>query len=173
MGGSIGTDRARALALAVVAGLALVACQPAGDPDGGDETADGRDAAGSLTSEEAIQLERGVWELLAEGDYAGFGDRLADDIKLVGAEGVIGKQALLDQLEGSEVEAYELGEFQVMQPGSGVAAVVYRYSETFRPPGADSAISFGGWATSVWENRGGTWRAVLHHATEAPSETEE
>jgi len=173
MGGSIGTGRARGLALVALTGLALVACQPDGSQDGGDETADGRDAAGSVGAREAIQLERGVWELLAEGDYAGFGERLADDIKLVGAEGVTGKQALLDQLEGSEVESYELGEFQVMQPGSGVVVVVYRYAETFRPAGADSAVSISRWATSTWENRDGAWRAVLHHATEATPGTGE
>lgn len=130
-------------------------------------------SASSVTSQEVIAMERSVWEALAAGDHATFGDYLADDVQLVGGEGVDGKQSLMSQLEGAAVESYEIGDFQVTQPGSGVAVVVYRYSETFRPAEADSATTFEGWATSVWENRDGTWQVVLHQSSAPPPSMEE
>lgn len=171
MGDPTRTGRGSGLAVLLVAGLALTACQPADSAeDTGDATAD--QAAESLTSEEVIQMERSLWEAL-EGDRATFEDYLADDIVLVGGEGVDGKRDLMRQLEGATVEAFEIGDFQVTRPGSGVAVVVYRYSETFRPADADSAITFEGWATSVWENRDTAWQVVLHQSSAPPPSMEE
>lgn len=171
MGDPTRTGRGSGLALVALAGLAFAACQPA-DPadDVGDATTD--QTASSLTSEEVIQMERSLWEAL-EGDHTTFEGYLADDIMLVGGEGVVGKQDLMSQLEGATVEAYEVGDFQVTRPGSGVAVVAYRYSETFRPADADSEITFEGWATSVWENRDGTWQVVLHQSSAPPPSMEE
>lgn len=161
---------ARRLPLALVAAVALgaVACQPAAQDTAGGEAAQGGEMAPAVSEQQVIEMERGLWQALGEGDYQAFGQSIADDIVLVGADGVVGKQALMDQLEGSTVEAYELGDFQVMQPGSDVAVVTYSYSETFRPAEADSATTFTGWATSVWENRDGSWVTVLHQSSEAP-----
>lgn len=172
MGDPTRTGRGSVLALIALAGLAFAACQPADSAeDAGDATTD--QATSSITSEEVIQMERSVWEALAAGEHATFGDYLADDIMLIGGEGVVGKQELMGELEGATVEAYEIGDFQVTRPGSGVAVVAYRYSETFRPADADSATTFEGWATSVWENRDGTWQVVLHQSSAPPPSMEE
>lgn len=168
MGDSLRTGRASGLALLVTAGLVFAACQPAEpSPDGGD-MASGQAAASSVTSEEVIRMERSIWEALGAGGYAAFGERIADDFLIINGQGVTGKQEMMSGLEGATVEAYEVGDFQVVQPGSDVAVVVYSYSETFREAGADSATTFTGWATSVWENRDGTWLVVLHQSSEAP-----
>ncbi|MFW6206982.1 MAG: nuclear transport factor 2 family protein [Gemmatimonadota bacterium] len=172
MGDPTRTGRGSGLVVLLVAGLALTACQPVDSGDSEGDTASDQ-AASSVTSEEVIEMERSVWEALAAGDHATFGDYLADDIRLVGGEGIVEKQDLMSQLEGAAVEAYEVGDFQVDQPGSGVAVVVYRYSETFRPAEADSTTTFEGWATSVWEDRDGTWQVVLHQSSELPPSMEE
>lgn len=173
MGDSLRTGRASGPAFLLLAGLILTACQPA-EPsgDGGDMSAD-QEAMSSVTSEEMIQMERGLWEALAAGEYATFGEHLADDMQLIGGEGVISKQDFMGSLEGASMESYEVGDFQVSMPGSGVAIVTYSYSETFRPADADSAVDYSGWATSVWENRDGTWLTVLHQSSEAPPSMEE
>lgn len=173
MGDPTRTGRASGLAVLLVAGLALTACQPADSEDSEGDMASDQAAASSVTSQEIIEMERSVWEALAAGDHATFGDYLADDVSLVGGEGVVGKQELISELEGATVEAYEVGDFQVTRPGSGVAVVVYRFSETFRPAEADSATTFEGWATSVWENRDGTWQVVLHQSSAPPPPMEE
>lgn len=173
MGDPTRTGRGSGLAVLLVAGLALTACQPADSAENEGDMAPDQASASSLTSEEVIQMERSLWEALAAGDHATFGDYLADDVRLVGGEGVVGKQDLMSQLEGATVEAYEVGDFQVTRPGSDVAVVVYSYSETFRPAEADSATTFEGWATSVWENRDGTWQVVLHQSSAPPPSMEE
>lgn len=173
MGDSLRTGRGSGLALALLAGLMIAACQPAEPSGDAGETATDQPAAGTVTSEDVIQLERTIWEALAAGEYATFGEHVADDVMLVGADGVIGKQDLMSELEGATVEAYEVGDFQVSQPGSDVAIVVYSFSETFRPADADSAVTYTGWATSVWENRAGTWQVVLHQSSETPPAMDE
>lgn len=170
---SMRSGRGSGFALLAVAGLALAACQPAERSGGEGDTASAQDTAGAATSQDVIQMERSVWELLSEGDYAAFEEKLADDVMLVGGDGVVGKQELMSQLEGGTMESYEVGDFQVMQPGPDVAIVTYRYSETFRAADADSAADFGGWATSVWENRDGTWLVVLHQSSSTPPSTDE
>lgn len=147
------------------ASFAAAGCQPAAQQDG-----DVGQAEAGPSTREVIQMERGLWEALSEGDHQGFAQEIADDATMVGGDGLVSKQDMMGMLEGSTLESYELGNFQVMQPGSGVAVVTYRYSETFRPADADSAMSFGGWATSIWENRDGTWTAVFHQTSEARSE---
>lgn len=171
MGDAIRT--VRGLVLLVVAGLALVACQPAEQSTGEGERASDQEMADALPSQDVIQMERDVWELLSQGDYAAFGEKLADDVLLIGGEGIVGKQELMSDLEGATIESYEVSDFQVSQPGSDVAVVVYRYSETFLPADADSAVDYSGWASSVWENRDGTWQVVLHQSSSPPPPTEE
>lgn len=162
------TRTGRGLALLAVAGLALAACQPAEQSADGGDTPSDQDTADAVSSQDVIAMERAVWEELSEGNMEAFGEQLADDVVLIGGEGVLGKQEIVSMLEGATMESYELGDFQVMQPGSDVAMVVYRYSETFQPAEADSMMSVSGWATSVWENRDGTWQVVLHQSSATP-----
>ena len=162
------TRTGRGLALLAAAGLALAACQPAEQSaDGGDMASD-QDTAGAVSSQDVIAMERAVWEALAQDSMEVFGEHLAEDAVLIGGDGVLGKQEVMNMLEGSTMESYELGDFQVMQPGSDVAMVVYRFSETFQPAEADSMMSVSGWATSVWENRDGTWQVVMHQSSGTP-----
>ena len=169
MGESLRTGRASGLAVLFVAGIALAACQPAEPSGDGGDMAAAREAQSSVSSEQIIQMERGLWEALAAGEHEAFAEHIADDLTLIGGEGVIGKQEFMSSLEGASMESYEVGDFQVTMPGSGVAIVTYSYSETFRPADADSAVDYSGWATSVWENRDGTWLTVLHQSSEAPA----
>lgn len=148
--------------------IAVTGCQPAAQDGNQGESAGASEAATALSEKEVVEMERGIWEMLKQGEHASFEKKLAGDLAMVGGEGVTSKQDLMSQLEGGEVQDYEIGDFQVMQPGSNVAMVTYRYSETFRPADADSAMTFSGWATSVWEKQDGTWKVVLHHASEAP-----
>ena len=111
-------------------------------------------------------MERSLWGGLARGDLTSFGETIAEDFTYPSGAGVIGKAELIRQLEGATLESFELSDFRVRQPGADVAVVTYWFSETFRPADADSASTYSGWATSVWENREGTWKVVLHHATE-------
>lgn len=173
MGDLTRTGRGSGLVVLLLAGLALTACQPADTADSEGDTASDQATASAVTSQDVIEMERSVWEALAAGDHATFGDYLADDVWLVGGEGIVGKQELMGELEGVSVESYEIGDFQVTQPGSGVAVVAYRYSETFRPADADSATTVEGWATSVWENRDGTWQVVMHQSSAPPPSMEE
>lgn len=158
----------RGLALLAAAGLALAACEPTDQSADGGDTASDQDTAGAVSSQDVIAMERAVWEELSQGNMEAFGEQLADDVVLIGGEGVLSKQEVMSRLEGATMESYELGDFEVMQPGSDVAMVVYRYSETFQPSEADSMISVSGWATSVWENRDGTWQVVLHQSSATP-----
>jgi hypothetical protein len=166
MDATIGTSRIAPLAFLAVAGLALAGCQPAEQGGMEEGATSGEEAAASLSSQEVIEMERGLWEALAQGDHAGFAEKIADDATLLGGQGVTDKQEMMSMLEGATIEAYEVTDFQVMQPGSGVAVVTYHYSETYRPAEADSAMTYAGWATSIWENRDGTWMAVFHQSTE-------
>ena len=166
-------DRRLSVALPVVLAVTLAfvgaACQPAAqDAASGESMEEQQMGAPEISAEQAIEMERGLWEAAAEGDHQGFGEMIAEDVTLVGGAGIVEKQELMAQLEGSTVEAYEVGDFQVMQPGSDVAVVTYSYSETFRAAEADSATTFTGWATSIWENRDGTWLIVFHQSSEAP-----
>ncbi len=166
MDATIRTSRIAPLAVLVVAGLALAGCQPA-ERGGTEEGAtSGEAAADTLSSQDVIEMERGLWEALAQEDYAGFAEKIADDATLLGGQGLTSKQEMMSMLEGGSLESYEVTDFQVMQPGSGVAVVTYRYSETFRPPEAEDSVNYAGWATSIWENRDGTWVTVFHQSTE-------
>lgn len=170
LGPSVPADPRAGVLVAALTAASLVAagCQPAAQESADGEAAGGTESA-AVSAEQAEQMERGLWEALSQGDFQGFYDKIADDATLVGSEGVVSKQDMMGMMEGSEMEAYELGDFQVMQPGSDVVMVTYRYSETFRPADADSAEDYAGWATSVWENRDGTWMTVFHQSSEAPS----
>lgn len=154
----------RSLALFAVVGLALAGCQPAEQSADGGEMASDQDTA-AVSSQDVIEMERAVWESLAQDSMEVFGQHLASDAILVGGQGVVGKQGVVSMLEGATMESYELSDFQVMQPGADVAIVVYRFSETFRPADAESSMSVSGWASTVWENRNGNWRVVMHQST--------
>lgn len=167
-----GTGRNASLALLAAAALAVAGCQPAAQDGGEGEAAGGEEMAPAVSSEEVIAMERGLWEALSQGDYQGFAEQIADDVTLVGGDGISTKQDMMGMLEGSTVESYELTDFQVMQPGSGVAVVTYHYSEMFRPADADSAVSQAGWATSMWEDRDGTWMTVFHQSSSEPASME-
>lgn len=172
MGDSIRRGLAGRLAVLAVAGLTLAACQPAeqgGTKEGGMQ---GEEGASALSSQEVIKMERGLWEALAQGDLAAFSERIADDATLVGGQGISSKADMMSQLEGGTLEAYEVTDFQVMQPGSGVAVVTYRYTETYTPADADSSMDYAGWATSIWEDRDGTWMTVFHQSSEEAGDSE-
>lgn len=172
MGNPIRTRRSYLLTLILAAGVGVVACQPADRSDAQGEAGEEQATASVVTTQDVIQMERSLWAMLGEGNYAAFGEKIAEDFTYPSGTGVIGKPELMSQLEGATVESYEISDFQVKQPGSNVAVVIYRFSETFRPADADSATTFTGWATSIWENRGGNWRVVLHHSSESTDSME-
>lgn len=173
MGDSIRRAVSGRIAALALVGFVLAACQPAEQGGAEDGGMTGEEGMSAVSSQEVIQMERGLWEDLAQGNLTEFGEMIADDATLVGGQGISAKADMMSMLEGGTLESYELSDFQVMQPGSGVAVVTYHYTEMYRPADAEGAMSYAGWATSIWEERDGTWLTVFHQSTEEAGDSED
>lgn len=115
-----------------------------------------------------LDLERRVWQALAEGDATADAALLAPDFLGVYSTGYSDRDGHAAALaHGPTVEEYTLAEPRLLPLGPG--RVLLAYLAEYRRSGARESEAM--YVSSIWEDRDGTWLNVFSQdsATDAPA----
>lgn len=115
-----------------------------------------------------LELERRVWQALADGDAAADTALLAPDFLGVYSTGYSNRDGHAAGLaQGPTVDAYTLAEPRLLPLGPGRVLLAYRAD--YRRVGASDSEAM--YVSSIWEDRDGTWLNVFSQdsATDAPA----
>ncbi|MCU1303361.1 MAG: hypothetical protein JWQ87_3645 [Candidatus Sulfotelmatobacter sp.] len=108
---------------------------------------------------------RKAWEDYQKKDKKAFAAILADDFETMSneAEGPIGKDTELAEMEKFNVAKYELKDFKMRPAGKGAAVMTYRveYSGTYENEPIKMKALYG----EVWVQMGGAWKLLWEQET--------
>ncbi len=126
-----------------------------------------RQAATSANDAKIIELERAVLTGFAKGDVKAFHQNIAPEaFGIDGAMGVIKVADWDGMMKDVKVQKWNIDNTQVHWVSKDVAVLTYRWTGTGTAMGQPlPAVT---WASSIWVNQNGTWRATFHQETSAP-----
>ena len=112
--------------------------------------------------EQFLELERGVWQALADGDGAADERLLSDDFLGVYTVGFAGRDADVAQLaDGPTVSTFSLSDARLMVLADDMVLLAYRAE--FTRPGEDGSESV--LISSIWQDRDGGWVNIFSQDT--------
>ena len=126
-----------------------------------------RQTSSSANDAKIIELERATLAGFAKGDMKAFNQNISPDA--FGIDGSTGLVKVADwnaMMKDIKIQKWNIDNVQVHWINKDVAVLTYRYVGTGtamgmpRPP-----VS---WASSIWVNQNGTWRATFHQESTAP-----
>jgi hypothetical protein len=134
----------------------------------------GKDAASlpaSAASAEAKLKEsleakvRAEWEAFKNKDKKAYGDLLAEDFVAVetDGEGARNKIHAVNEADRSPLRNYTLHNFKVISAGPNAAVVTYELTLEFPPKSTVRFLRV--WASELWLNREGQWKARYYQET--------
>lgn len=116
---------------------------------------------------DVVDQETRLWRAMTDGDQAAIGAMLADDVVLVGRNGVRGKAELLASLAACRLSEAQISDTRVRPLTVDVIALAYRVR--YRASCAGEPIPADLNETSVWMRQGPAWRLMLHTETATPA----
>jgi hypothetical protein len=151
--------------LLLTAALALSAV---GQDEGAKAKKDSAKASGnSATEQKLAQMEKELWEGWKNKDTAVFKKYMAAKSMNVGTSGVAGTEQAIDDLSKSDckVAGYtvETPQYQWYDKNT----VMMSYKATQDAVCGGEKVPAAVWASSVWVNQGGQWKAAFHQETAA------
>ena len=125
-------------------------------------------AAKSASTPESQLLQskvRAEWEAFKNKDKKAYGDMLADDFVAVetDGEGARNKIHTVNEVDRSPLRNYTLENFKVITAGPNAAVVTYEITMEFPPKSTTRFLRV--WASELWLNREGEWRARYYQET--------
>jgi hypothetical protein len=109
---------------------------------------------------ELIANENKFWGGLQKKDASVFQALLADDVRHVSPNGLIGKQQAIQNMDTCTMNSYSVGGFQVLWAGEETAIV--NYSAKVDAVCGSDAVTSPLSVTTVWVRRAGSWVAFFH-----------
>jgi hypothetical protein len=118
------------------------------------------------------QMEKGLWEAWKNHDMEPFKRDMAAQSVNVGSGGVAGtEQALKDLSSGDcKVASYSLSDTGFTWFDKNTVMVTYKANQDATCNG--QKVPEVVWASSLWTNKGGQWKAAFHQETPAQSAME-
>ena len=126
-----------------------------------------RQAGTSANDAKIIELERATLAGFAKGDVKAFHQNIAPDA--FGIDGAMGLVKVADwdgMMKDVKVQKWSIDNTQVHWIGKDVAVLTYRWTGTGTAMG--QPLPPVAWATSIWVNQNGSWRATFHQESSAP-----
>jgi hypothetical protein len=127
-------------------------------------------AAASRQSAESLAavLEskvRAEWDAFKNKDKKAYGDLLADDFVAVetDGEGARNKTHAVNEADRSPLRNYTLHNFRLIAAGPNAAVVTYELTLEFPPKSTVRFLRV--WASELWLNREGQWKARYYQET--------
>ncbi|HSK06594.1 MAG TPA: nuclear transport factor 2 family protein [Acidimicrobiia bacterium] len=113
-----------------------------------------------MARDRLLELEAEFWEAAGDPDF--YRTNFADDGLMALPVGIMTKSEVVAAIDGAPArESFTIDDPRYVEVGDDVAALVY--ATVAREPGADE--EYRALITSVYVNRGGDWRLVLHQQT--------
>lgn len=112
-----------------------------------------------------IEREKAVWETIKNKQFDAFRRYYADDFKSVSVDGVHDIKQEMEGVRNVDLKSYSLTDLKVLTPNKGTAIVTFKV--TVQGSYKEQDISGAYYASSVWVNRGGKWRAIFYTEVKA------
>ncbi|MGC2324861.1 MAG: nuclear transport factor 2 family protein [Terriglobales bacterium] len=108
---------------------------------------------------------RAEWDAFKNKDKKTYGDLLADDFVAVetDGEGARNKIHTVNEADRSPLHNYTLHNFRLITAGTDAAVVTYELTMEFPPKTPTRFLRV--WASELWLNRDGQWRARYYQET--------
>ncbi len=125
--------------------------------------------AQSATEQKLPQMEKELWEGWKMHNADAFTKYLTSDFLNVSADGVAGRDETVKGIASTEctVNTYVLGDTKFVWVDKNT--VVMQYHATQDATCGGHKLPDAVWASSLWANKGGSWKAVFHQ--ESPAST--
>lgn len=108
---------------------------------------------------------RAEWDAFKNKDKKAYGDLLADDFVAVetDGEGARNKTHAVNEADRSPLRNYTLQNFRLITAGPSAAVVTYELTMEFPPKSSTRFLRV--WASELWLNRNGQWKARYYQET--------
>jgi hypothetical protein len=108
---------------------------------------------------------RAEWEAFKNKDKKAYGDLLAEDFVAVetDGEGARNKIHTMNEVDRSPIRNYTLENFKVITAGPNAVVVTYEITMEFPPKSTTRFLRV--WASELWLNREGQWKARYYQET--------
>lgn len=108
---------------------------------------------------------RAEWDAFKSKDKKAYGDLLADDFVAVetDGEGARNKIHAVNEADSSPLRNYTLHNFRLITAGTNAAVVTYELTMEFPPKSTTRFLRV--WASELWLNRDGQWKARYYQET--------
>lgn len=115
---------------------------------------------------DVLQEETRLWRAISSGDQSALGALLADDVVVVGRNGMRGKAELLASITACAISGVEIVNPRVRPLTTDTIALAYRIR--YRATCVGEPIMSDLNETSVWMRWGPSWRLMMHSETVSP-----
>jgi hypothetical protein len=114
----------------------------------------------AATTDDLVANERMVWDALKRRDFDAFASFLDEAQLLVVPDGIYDKAGTLKGIQMFDASKYELSDFRSLKFDADAGLLTYVVTLPGAKPQQERH-------TTIWANRGGKWRAILHQETPA------
>ena len=124
----------------------------------------------TLTKQSLVELERGQWQAMVDGDVDYYRHLLTDDFMAVMGEGVMDTQMTVDMMSDRPTSfRYEMDDPTELELSEDSALLTYRAH--FEGDHKGEHFSQDAYFTTIYVRREGQWRAAFSQMTPAQPET--
>lgn len=130
------------------------------------KAADSKKKGGNPDAEQKLtQMEKSLWEAWKTKNFDPFKQAMAAESFNVGSSGVTGTDQMLREMPAQkcEVASYSVDQPQFMWVDKKSVVMAYHATQDATCDGKKVPAEV--WASSMWTNQGGQWKAIFHQET--------
>jgi hypothetical protein len=117
-------------------------------------------AAPENNKEAIISKEKAAWQAFKDKKSDDFKKLLSADLVAVYSNGILTLQKELEAMAKTEMQSFDLSDFNVVFPDPGTAIISYKAKVQSTSEGKDTSGTYNN--GSVWRMIKGQWRAIFH-----------
>jgi hypothetical protein len=117
-------------------------------------------AAPENNKEAIIAKEKAAWQAFKDKKSDDFKKLLSADLVAVYSNGILTLQKELEAMAKTEMQSFDLSDFNVVFPDPGTAIISYKAKVQSTSEGKDTSGTYNN--GSVWRMIKGQWRAIFH-----------
>ena len=127
-------------------------------------------AAPDNNKDAIISKEKAAWQAFKDKKQDDFKKLVSADLVAVYSNGILTLQKELDAMAKTEMQSFDLSDFNVVFPDPGTAIISYKAKVQSTSEGKDTSGSYNN--GSVWRMIKGQWQAVFHSDMKEESATQ-
>jgi len=127
-------------------------------------------AAPDNNKDAIISKEKAAWQAFKDKKQDDFKKLLCADLVAVYSNGILTLQKELDAMAKTEMQSFDLSDFNVVFPDPGTAVISYKAKVQATSEGKDTSGTYNN--GSVWRMIKGQWQAVFHSDMKEESATQ-